>query len=69
MPLTLEEKKELIVDNIDPDLLVEIFNISTQELLDAFEGHLEEKWYEFAYLEEELFIEDLFYDEEEQEET
>lgn len=52
--LTMEERKELIVDNIDPDLLVEILDISTEDLLTAFEDKVLDQWdSKFQYLEEE----------------
>ena len=38
--LTLEELKERIVSLYDPDLIVEILEITTEELLDAFEEKL-----------------------------
>ena len=40
MALTLEEVKEQITDRYDPDLIVEVLEISTEELLDAFEEKL-----------------------------
>lgn len=64
MSLTLEEKKELLVDHIDPDFLVEVLNIDTAELADAFEDRILECWDKFMYLEE-----GLTYDDQQEEET
>lgn len=41
--LTLEELKERIVAQYDPDLIVEILEISTEELLENFENKLLDK--------------------------
>ena len=38
--LTLEELKERIISQYDPDLVVEILEISTEELLENFEDKL-----------------------------
>jgi hypothetical protein len=54
MPLTLEEKKELLVDHIDPDFLVEVLNIGTAELADVFEDKILDNWTLFEYLEGDL---------------
>jgi len=54
MSLTLEEKKELLVDHIDPDFFVEVFNITTSDLVEAFEDTIADKWEQFKYLEEGL---------------
>lgn len=51
--LTAEERKEKVVDNIDPDFFVEVLNISTEQLVEAFGDLMEDKWDTFAYLEEE----------------
>lgn len=40
---TLQELKEFIIDNYDPDLVVEILEISTEELLENFEDKLWDK--------------------------
>lgn len=53
MSLTLEELKERIVDNIDPDLLVEILNVPTTQLVDRLEDLIEENRDKFADLEDE----------------
>lgn len=44
---TLEEIKEAIASEYDPDLVVEVLEISTQELLDCFEEKLLEKLHKF----------------------
>lgn len=38
--LTLEELKERIIDEYDPDLVVEALEITTEELLEHFEDKL-----------------------------
>ena len=45
--MTLEEIKQRIVENYDPDLLVEILEITSEEILEAFDDKLEEKLYKF----------------------
>lgn len=50
--LTPEERKEKIIDHIDPDFLVEVLDISTEQLVEAFEDQLLENWHLFEYLEE-----------------
>lgn len=52
MSLTLEELKEKIVDNIDPDLLVEILNVPTVVLVDKLEDLIIEGRDKFEDLEE-----------------
>ena len=54
MALTVEEKKELLADHIDPDFLVEVLDISTAELANAFEDKLLDSWDKFYYLEEDM---------------
>jgi len=49
--LTLDELKERIIQNYDPDLVVEALEISTEELLDRFEDVLENKKDKFKDLE------------------
>ena len=52
--LTTEERKELIIENIDPDFLVEILNISIEDLIESFEDLIMDNWEsKFQYLEEE----------------
>lgn len=51
MSLTLHELKEKMLERYDPDLLVEILEISAEELLEAFEDKLIDR---FTKLEEEL---------------
>jgi hypothetical protein len=45
--LTLSELKEQVIARYDPDLVVEILEITTEELLDAFEEKFKEKLYKF----------------------
>lgn len=49
---TLQELKEFIIDNYDPDLIVEILEISTEELLNNFEDKLWERRLKFMEVEE-----------------
>ena len=41
MARTLEELKQLLKERVDPDLLLEELNISTEELVDRFEDKIE----------------------------
>ena len=47
MTLTLEEIKENITTEYDPDLLIEVLEITTEELLDTFEDKLIDNLYKF----------------------
>lgn len=40
MSLTLEELKELLKERVDPDLLLEELDLSTEELVDRFEDKI-----------------------------
>ena len=44
MTITIEELKELLKDRVDPYLLVEELNLSTEEIVDRFEDKIEEKF-------------------------
>lgn len=44
MTLTLEELSELLKERVDPDLLLEELNISTEELVDRFEDKIEQRF-------------------------
>lgn len=44
MALTLEELKEQLKERVDPDLLLEELNISTEELVDRFEDKIEQRF-------------------------
>ncbi len=48
----LETLKERIVGRYDPDYLVDVLGITSQELLDAFEDKLSEKREEFSELDD-----------------
>ena len=52
---TLEELKERIVETTDPDVLVELLNISSDELVEGFSDKIEAR---YQYLMKELFDED-----------
>lgn len=45
MTLTIKDIKNRIVDNLDPDDVIDYLNISTEELMDLFEYKLEEDRY------------------------
>lgn len=47
MTLTLEEKKERIIKLYDPDDVLEALELSTEDLVDAFEDKVVEKWFKF----------------------
>jgi hypothetical protein len=51
--LTLLELKERIIEHYDPDLVVEVLEISTEQLLNTFEDELEAHRHKFKDLEEE----------------
>ena len=56
MSLTLEEIKERILQEYDPDDLLEALQISSEEILDRFEDKLLRKLDEFhEELEEEVY--------------
>ena len=50
--LTVEELKQVLADEMDPDLLVEILEITTEELTEAFTDKLIENRYKFRDYEE-----------------
>ncbi len=54
MSLTLEELKEKLMDNYDPDDLLEFLELSSEEILDRFEDKVIKR---FEQLEQE-FIEE-----------
>lgn len=45
--MNIQELKELIIDNYDPDDVLEALNLSTIDLVNAFEDRLEEYAYKF----------------------
>ncbi len=47
MTFTLEELKEYIVEHYDPDEFIDILDISTEELVEAFEDLIILKRYKF----------------------
>ena len=53
MSLTLEELKEVLVDHLDPDDIIEALEITTEQLLNSFEDELLLKRYKFTDYEEE----------------
>ena len=54
MALTLEELKEVLVDHLDPDDIIEALEITTEQLLNVFEDELLLKRYKFTDYEEAL---------------
>lgn len=52
MPLTIEERKEKIVQFVDPDFLIEILDVSTEQLVELLEDEIDRHWDRFDYLEE-----------------
>jgi NAD(P)-dependent dehydrogenase (short-subunit alcohol dehydrogenase family) len=44
MTMTLEELCELLKERVDPDLLLEELDISTEELVDRFEDKIEQRF-------------------------
>ena len=57
--LTLEELKELLADRYDPELLLEVLEINTEDLLEAFEDKLIDKRYKFMEEESEYELEEV----------
>jgi len=53
MPLLLEELKERIKENYDPDELVDILGISTEDLVEYLSDYIELNRIKFADIEEE----------------
>lgn len=43
MILTLEELKQLLIERVDPDLLLDELEISTEEMVERFEDKIQEK--------------------------
>ena len=54
MNLTLEELKEVLIDHLDPDDIVEALELTTEQLLNTFEDELMQKRYKFSDYEEDL---------------
>lgn len=52
--LNIEDLEERVLATIDPDLFVEILEISTEELIDVFEDRMVEKVYKFLDEDEEF---------------
>ena len=53
MSLTIEELKEVLVDHLDPDDIIEALEITTEQLLNSFEDELLLKRYKFTDYEKE----------------
>lgn len=51
--MTLDDLKEYILNNFDPDDVLDALDLSTEDLLDAFEDRLIERAYKFVEPEEE----------------
>lgn len=52
--MTLDDLKEYILNNFDPDDVLDALDLSTEDLLDAFEDRLIERAYKFVETEEEV---------------
>lgn len=52
--MTLDDLKEYILNNFDPDDVLDALDLSTEDLLDAFEDRLLERAYKFIETEEEV---------------
>jgi len=48
MSLTVEELKEILVEHLDPDDVVEALELTTEQLLNSFEDELMQKRYKFT---------------------
>ena len=59
MVLTLEELKEKLLEECDPDEIVEQLDLSTEDLLEAFTDRLEEKSYRFKEFDDETEEEEI----------
>jgi hypothetical protein len=59
MALTVEELKEILADRIDPDDVTEALELSTEQLLNAFEDELIAKRYKFEDYEEQYEREEI----------
>ncbi len=46
--LTLEELKERIIAQVDPDDLLELLDISMEDLVEALSDHIEENYVKIA---------------------
>lgn len=53
MAITLEELKELLKERVDPDLLLEELNLSTEDLVDRFSDIIELRFNRLVKLVEE----------------
>lgn len=42
--LTLEELKQRVIDQMDPDLLIEVLGVSIEDLVEALSDHIENKY-------------------------
>lgn len=48
MTITLADLKQRILDRVDPDRLLELLNLNTEQLVAAFEDEIEEKFEELV---------------------
>ena len=58
MHLTPRELKERVILNYDPDEVVELLDLSTEDILDRFEDILWERKHKFGECYEEILFED-----------
>lgn len=48
MTITLADLKQRILDRVDPDRLLDLLNLNTEQLVAAFEDEIEEKYEELV---------------------
>ena len=48
MTVTLADLKQRILDRVDPDRLLDLLNLNTEQLVAAFEDEIEEKYDELV---------------------
>lgn len=48
MTITLADLKQRILDRVDPDRLLELLNLNTEQLVAAFEDEIEDKYDELV---------------------
>lgn len=55
MSTTLQERIEMIKIRYDPDEVVEVLEITTEELMDVFGEKVLDKWDRFDHLDDDVF--------------
>lgn len=54
MFLTCDEKQQMVSARYDIDVLVELLEITPRQLLEAFPDELEDNWYKFEEIEDDI---------------